>query len=74
MPMYEYACRKCGHSFEKLVKSMSSSEAIPCPECASKQTDRKFSVFAVGSEGAKSAAAVPAGCGRCGGPNPCGMN
>jgi putative FmdB family regulatory protein len=73
--MYEYACRKCGHSFEKLVKSMSSSDAVACPECASKQTDRKFSVFAVGSEGSK-AASAPAGpgCGRCGGPGPCGMN
>jgi putative FmdB family regulatory protein len=73
--MYEYACRKCGHSFEKLVKSMTTTESIDCPKCASKQTDRKFSVFAVGSEGgSKSAPAMPAGCGRCGGPGPCGMN
>ena len=75
MPMYEYACRKCGHSFEKLVRSMSGSEKIACPKCESKETDRKLSVFAVSSEGStKSASADMPMCGRCGGPGPCGMN
>jgi len=78
MPMYEYACRKCGHSFEKLVKSMSSTDPIVCPECKSKQTDRKLSVFAVSGEGSSKSSSAPAmpsgGCGRCGGPGPCGMN
>lgn len=68
MPMYEYACRKCGHSFEKLVKSAGSKEPIACPECQSTQADRKFSVFAVSGDGAKSAPAhVPTrGGGGCG--------
>ncbi len=79
MPMYEYACRKCGHSFEKLVKSMSSTEAVICPECKLKQTDRKLSVFAVSGEGASGKSSGGASgdlpmCGRCGGPGPCAMN
>ena len=76
MPMYEYTCRKCNHAFEKLVKSMSSTDPIHCPKCASKQTDRKISVFAVASEGSgKSAAAAEMPmCGRCGVPGGCGMN
>lgn len=76
MPMYEYACRKCDHRFEKLVKSISSTEKVPCPECGSKQTERAVSVFAVSQGGAKSSTPASASgmCGRCGGPGPCGMN
>ena len=74
MPMYEFCCRDCGHAFEKLVKSMTTTEAVACPECRSTETGRELSVFAVGAEGAKASAAAPAGgCGRCGGPGPCGF-
>ena len=31
MPLYEYECQKCEHSFEKLVAS--SDVAVECPEC-----------------------------------------
>lgn len=31
MPIYEYACRQCGHRFERLV-SMSAPPPA-CPEC-----------------------------------------
>lgn len=31
MPIYEYQCSSCGHSFDKLVKM--GAEAPPCPEC-----------------------------------------
>jgi putative FmdB family regulatory protein len=75
--MYEYACGKCGHQFEKLVKSASQrDDSVACPECASTETARKLSVFAAvsGDGGAKSAPGPMPGCGRCGGPGPCGMN
>lgn len=75
MPIYEYQCEKCGEKFEKLVRSMSSTDAVKCPECGSEKTARALSVFAVASEGAaKGATEVPPMCGRCGGPGPCAMD
>ena len=34
MPLYEYACRKCDHTFEALVFG---DEAVECPECQGKR-------------------------------------
>jgi putative FmdB family regulatory protein len=41
MPMYEYACRECEHSFETLVFD---SETVECPECHSDRLERLWSV------------------------------
>jgi putative FmdB family regulatory protein len=76
LPIYEYTCKSCKKPFEKLVRTMSGGEKVTCPECGSNHTARALSVFAVGAEGTgKSRAKVKAapGCGRCGGPGPCGM-
>ena len=32
MPVYEYACRKCGHRLEE-IQAMGSGPPGPCPEC-----------------------------------------
>jgi putative FmdB family regulatory protein len=32
MPIYEYACRECGHKFERLQR-MSEDPVRDCPEC-----------------------------------------
>ncbi len=32
MPIYEYACRKCGHTFEKIQKFSDPLETV-CPRC-----------------------------------------
>ena len=75
MPIYEYSCQDCDAKFERLIKSMSSREAVDCPKCGSTKTSRALSVFTVGAESAKSSPSSPPGmCGRCGGPEPCGMN
>jgi putative FmdB family regulatory protein len=76
MPIYEYQCKDCGEKFDKLIRSMGSSEDVECPKCRSAKTARALSVFAVGGEGAKSSAGADDGgpmCGRCGGPGPCAM-
>lgn len=31
MPIYEYACRSCGHEFEAILKT--TDPAPPCPKC-----------------------------------------
>ena len=35
MPLYEYACGKCGHRFEKL-ESASASTRKKCPKCGAR--------------------------------------
>jgi putative FmdB family regulatory protein len=49
MPLFEYACRGCGHRFETLV--LSSSRTVACPKCASEEVDKQFSTFGTGSSG-----------------------
>lgn len=72
VPIYEYNCKSCNHSFEQLQRTMSDTAKVKCPQCGSTRTARTLSVFAVGSESAQSApAAAPGMCGRCGGPGPC---
>jgi len=77
MPIYEYECKACRGSFEKLVRTSADRDAVRCPSCGSERTGRKLSAVAVGaSSGGGKAEPRPAagpGCGRCGGPNPCGM-
>lgn len=39
MPIYDFTCRHCGHSFEQLVKA---GETPACPACGKKQVERAF--------------------------------
>jgi putative FmdB family regulatory protein len=41
MPLYEYACRSCEHTFEALVFN---GEAVECPECHGSRLERLLSV------------------------------
>ena len=41
MPLYEYACRKCEHTFEALVFN---GEQVDCPQCHSTKLERLLSV------------------------------
>jgi putative FmdB family regulatory protein len=41
MPLYEFSCKKCDHTFEQLVFD---GEAVECPECKSSRLERLFSV------------------------------
>ena len=47
MPLYEYSCRGCGHSFEALVRSQ---DTPACPSCGATDLERLISSFAVDSE------------------------
>ena len=33
MPIYEYQCPKCQHTFEEWVKASESHGQEPCPKC-----------------------------------------
>ena len=41
MPLYEYSCQRCEHTFEALVLN---GEAVSCPECNGRKLERLLSV------------------------------
>jgi putative FmdB family regulatory protein len=41
VPLYEFACRKCEHTFEELVFG---DEPVVCAKCASARLERLISV------------------------------
>jgi putative FmdB family regulatory protein len=67
MPIYGFDCNKCGHQFEKLVRS---SDTPICPSCQSTDLKRQLSLIAPPSKGG-GGGGVPAcasggeGCGDC---------
>ena len=62
MPLYEYACKKCEHTFETLVYD---GETVECPECQGTKLEKLLSVPGL--------AQVQADGGSCGDPSlpPC---
>jgi putative FmdB family regulatory protein len=65
MPLYEYACRKCQHTFEELVFG---NEAVECPRCHTGKVERLLSVPAKPLQAA--ASSLPMNCNSEG--PPCG--
>jgi putative FmdB family regulatory protein len=69
MPIFEYACQHCAHTFEALVRS---STVPACPHCHSTQLDKQLSVVGrVGGSAAREApfAAAMGPCRSCGHPD-----
>ena len=51
MPIYEYKCRKCGHTFDHLARKLSDT-AEKCPECGARNPAKQLSTFSASvSEG-----------------------
>jgi putative FmdB family regulatory protein len=69
VPLYEYICKDCDHTFEALV---TGSRKPHCPKCESGKLEQQYSGFAVGAakgKGRFAKSAAPAGgCGHCGDP------
>jgi putative FmdB family regulatory protein len=42
MPIYEYACKNCGHTLDELQK-LSDEPLVDCPECGQAQLKRLLS-------------------------------
>jgi putative FmdB family regulatory protein len=53
VPLFEYICRQCGHTFEALVRD---AIAPCCPSCGSDTLQKILSSFAVNSEGTRRSA------------------
>ena len=50
MPLYEYRCKKCGHTFEK-IQSFSAPDEKECPVCKG-EVERLISAPAIQFKGA----------------------
>ena len=46
MPIYEYACRACGHRFEHLLLPAAKTDPV-CPACRSQDLEKLMSGFAL---------------------------
>ena len=63
MPIFEYVCRNCSKSFEKLVLSR-EIEPLVCPHCGSPRVEQKFSAFSTSTATASTArSCAPSGGG-----------
>jgi len=73
MPIFEYICKECDHSFEALVYGTQKAE---CPKCHSRKLAPQLSVFAMSGKGGNAAAPSAGPCGSCGdprGPGACSL-
>ncbi len=66
MPLFEFKCRECGTTFEKIVPS--SNTRVVCRKCESSKVEKLLSVFAVGGASRSAASVEPGPCGACGAP------
>lgn len=77
MPIYEFECKDCGKTFDHLAASMRATmQKALCPQCQSRNTIRKVSVFAV-ANAQPAGAATPGGAGGggcCCGTGGCGSH
>jgi len=67
MPIFEYICKDCGRSFERIVPRYDSE--TDCTHCNSQNIEKQLSVFAVAGPSGETSSG-DAGCGRCGAPQP----
>ena len=69
MPIYEYHCEPCQHTFETLIRG--SSDVARCPRCGNIEVAKQFSVPAAAHSGRSNSLPICAqpssaqyGCGR----------
>lgn len=67
MPLFEYACKDCGHEFEKIVATRRAR--VVCENCHSRRIEKKLSVFAVAG-GSEAETFAEGGCDTCGADKP----
>ncbi len=74
MPLYEYECRACATTFERLSTFAQADTAVACPHCG-QTARRRLSTFVAVSRSAGGATQTVAGgcaCSRGGGCACCG--
>ncbi len=61
MPLYEYRCSRCRHTFEILQSLGAGPQGLICPECGGGDLNKQFSTFAA-STASSSTGAGASGC------------
>jgi len=64
MPIYEFRCKKCGHTFETLASINEDGSTLECPECGEASPEKLLSIFS--ASGTESPASSGGGGGGCG--------
>jgi len=69
MPIYEYRCSHCGHTFEAFQRMGADGRDLVCPKCQTSKPEKIFSAFAASSTdgGLNTGSASLSGCGGSGG-------
>ncbi|MGW8319661.1 MAG: FmdB family zinc ribbon protein [Candidatus Promineifilaceae bacterium] len=62
MPIFEFDCKNCGETFDKLVRSSSAISDVTCPSCSSPQVKKRLSLFSSRGSASSSAASSAASC------------
>jgi putative FmdB family regulatory protein len=67
MPIYEFRCKQCDSTFEKLFTPSQQKQPTSCPECRSREVIQLFSVFGVSTlETTSEPTTEMPMCGTCG--------
>lgn len=67
MPIFEYRCKKCGATFEKIVFNRDAHSPL-CPHCQAEEVEKLISVpGSVGIAPSGGASAPSCSSGSCGG-------
>ncbi|MBF0281156.1 MAG: zinc ribbon domain-containing protein [Zetaproteobacteria bacterium] len=67
MPIFEFRCKSCTHTFETLV--IRSGDAVVCPACQSDELAKMISAHAIGSSSSRQGErCIPSACGTGGCP------
>ncbi len=64
MPIYSYVCKDCGGGFDLFVRISGKNDELICKKCGSKNIQKTFSSFSLGSsssKGSKSDSSCPTG-------------
>jgi len=70
VPIYEFSCLSCRHTFDVFGGYASRDQRQVCPQCEGTDTKPMFSTFAVMGSGESSSTSSVGGC-ACGGSCSC---
>jgi putative FmdB family regulatory protein len=73
MPIYEFKCNRCGHTFEQLILSSHEEKNVNCPSCGEGDTSKLMSSFSCGGSGGIGKAVSSGGSSACS-PSPRGFS
>ena len=65
MPIFTYLCKDCGEKFDLLVGVVAEKQDLKCKKCSSKNIEKTFATFGVGSSSSNSSSSSSCPTGTC---------